>query len=62
MQEIGLQIYTVRDFTKTAEDLANTMKKIREIGFVFFTPQDVVRHSLLEKIITAYNDQEAEKL
>lgn len=33
MQEIGLQIYTVRDFTKTAEDLANTMKKIREIGY-----------------------------
>ena len=44
------------------ERALNTLKKIREIGFVFFTPQDVVRHSLLEKIITAYNDQEAEKL
>lgn len=37
----------------------DTLKSIREIGFVFFTPKDVVRHSLLEKIITAYNhDQE----
>jgi phosphate starvation-inducible PhoH-like protein len=34
------------------------LKNIREIGFVFFTPQDVVRHWLLEKIITAYTDGE----
>lgn len=33
MKEIGLQIYTVRDFTKTSEMLADTMKKIREIGY-----------------------------
>ncbi len=43
------------------EKALNTLKKIREIGFVFFSPQDVVRHTLLEKIITAYTDQEAEK-
>ena len=35
-----------------------SLKNIREIGFVFFSPQDVVRHSLLEKIITAYTDGE----
>ena len=33
----------------------DSLKDIREIRFVFFTPQDVVRHALLEKIITAYN-------
>ena len=33
MKEVGLQIYTVRDFTKTPEALAETMKKIREIGY-----------------------------
>ena len=38
------------------ERALDTLKNIREIGFVFFTPGDVVRHSLLEKIITAYND------
>lgn len=32
-----------------------SLKSIREIAFVFFTPRDVVRHALLEKIITAYN-------
>lgn len=32
-----------------------SLRNIREISFVFFTPQDVVRHALLEKIITAYN-------
>lgn len=32
-----------------------TLAGIREIGFVFFSPGDVVRHALLEKIITAYN-------
>ncbi|GIP35830.1 PhoH family protein [Paenibacillus sp. J2TS4] len=32
---------------------------IEEIGFVYFSEQDVVRHSLVQKIITAYNlDQE----
>ncbi len=33
----------------------NSLKNVPEIGFIFFTPKDVVRHSLLEKIITAYN-------
>lgn len=33
MKEVGLQIYTVRDFTKTPEALADTMKRIREAGY-----------------------------
>jgi phosphate starvation-inducible PhoH-like protein len=38
--------------------LAHALKTLRplpEIGFVFFSTADVVRHALLEKIITAYN-------
>lgn len=37
------------------EKALKTLKHVREIGFVFFSPGDVVRHALLEKIITAYN-------
>jgi phosphate starvation-inducible PhoH-like protein len=40
------------------ERALNTLKSVREIGFVFFSPGDVVRHALLEKIITAYNDHQ----
>ncbi|MBH5318130.1 PhoH family protein [Paenibacillus sp. GSMTC-2017] len=31
------------------------LKAIEEIGLIYFTEQDVVRHSLVQKIITAYN-------
>ncbi len=31
--KIGAQLYTVRDFTKTPEDIAESMKKISRIGF-----------------------------
>lgn len=30
---IAAQLYTVREFTKTPEDIAKTMKKVREIGY-----------------------------
>lgn len=33
------------------------LRKIEEIGFVHFDEQDVVRHSLVQKIIQAYNEQ-----
>jgi len=31
--EIAAQLYTVRDFTKTPDDIAKTLKKVREIGY-----------------------------
>jgi len=31
------------------------LKDIEEIGFIYFSEQDVVRHSLVQKIIVAYN-------
>lgn len=32
------------------------LREIEEIGMVFFTEQDVVRHALVQKIIIAYNE------
>jgi phosphate starvation-inducible protein PhoH and related proteins len=32
------------------------LRNIEEIGMVFFNEQDVVRHALVQKIITAYNE------
>ena len=40
------------------ERALKTLAEIREIGFVFFSPADVVRHNLLRKIINAYNYRE----
>lgn len=31
--EIGAQLYTVRDYAKTTEDFAETLKKIADIGY-----------------------------
>jgi phosphate starvation-inducible PhoH-like protein len=33
------------------------LKSIEEIGIVHFTEQDVVRHSLVQKIIVAYQSE-----
>lgn len=35
------------------------LSSIEELGFVYFAEQDVVRHSLVQKIIVAY-DRSAE--
>ncbi len=37
-------------------EAAVILKKIREIGFTQFTARDVMRHKLVEKIITAYDE------
>ncbi|CAO5682571.1 MAG: PhoH-like protein [Holosporales bacterium] len=36
-------------------DAVHVLKRIKEIGFVEFGPEDVVRHSLVGKIVEAYN-------
>jgi phosphate starvation-inducible PhoH-like protein len=33
------------------------LRDIEELGFIYFDEQDVVRHSLVQKIIVAYNEQ-----
>ena len=36
-------------------EAVSILKEIKEIGFTRFTARDVVRHKLVEKIITAYD-------
>lgn len=38
-------------------DAQRILKDIEEIGIVYFSEQDVVRHALVQKIIVAYNQQ-----
>ena len=41
------------------EHAISTLQKLPELGFVFFDTSDVVRHRLLEKIITAYTSADS---
>ena len=50
-----MQSDLVRGERSGLEHAAATLQKLPELGFVFFDTSDVVRHRLLEKIITAYN-------
>ena len=38
----------------------NSLSQLEELGFVYFNTKDVVRHSLLEKIINAYSEHDSE--
>ncbi|MFC4103967.1 PhoH family protein [Paenibacillus xanthanilyticus] len=42
-------------------EASRILKNIDEIGFIHFTDQDVVRHSLVQKIIMAYQSDAEEK-
>ncbi|MFB9325476.1 PhoH family protein [Paenibacillus aurantiacus] len=42
-------------------EASRILKNIEEIGFIYFTDQDVVRHSLVQKIIMAYQSDAEEK-
>jgi hypothetical protein len=33
LNQVAAQLYTIRDFVKTAPDIAASMKKIRDIGY-----------------------------
>jgi len=50
------QIDLPRGKTSGLIEAERILKDIDEIGFIHFTEQDVVRHSLVQKIITAYNE------
>jgi len=43
------------------EHALRTLRELPELGFVYFDTSDVVRHSLLEKIINAYAERSAER-
>lgn len=50
------QIDLPRGKTSGLIEAERILRNIEEIGFVTFAEQDVVRHSLVQKIITAYNE------
>lgn len=56
------QIDLPRGKTSGLIEAERILRGIEELGFIQFAEQDVVRHSLVQKIIVAYNhDQEAKK-
>jgi phosphate starvation-inducible protein PhoH and related proteins len=55
------QIDLPPDKTSGLVDAAVTLKNLKEIGFIYFTRRDVVRHDLVAKIIKAYEDKDQNK-
>jgi phosphate starvation-inducible PhoH-like protein len=53
------QIDLPRGKSSGLKEAIRILKAIPEIGFVHLTEADVVRHSLVQKIITAYKNEEA---
>jgi len=56
------QIDLPTDRTSGLIETKNILQDINGIKFVFFSKKDVVRHKLVQEIIRAYEDLEAEKL
>ena len=50
-----------RGVTSGLVDAVHILKNIDDIGFVEFTDKDVVRNSLVSKIVSAYNKAHEEK-
>ena len=51
------QIDLPKGFESGLEEAFKSLKKIKEIRFVYFTSKDVVRHNLVQKIVDAYDDK-----
>lgn len=49
------QIDLPRGKNSGLNEASRILKDIEEIGFITFTDSDVVRHSLVQQIIVAYN-------
>jgi phosphate starvation-inducible PhoH-like protein len=56
------QIDLPNDRTSGLIETKNILQDINGIQFVFFSKKDVVRHKLVQEIIRAYEDLEADKL
>lgn len=56
------QIDLPRGKTSGLMEAQRILKNIEEIGMIFFAEQDVVRHSLVQKIIVAYNHDAENKV
>jgi phosphate starvation-inducible PhoH-like protein len=55
------QIDLPNDRTSGLIESKNILQDINGINFVFFSKKDVVRHKLVQEIIRAYEDLEADK-
>jgi phosphate starvation-inducible PhoH-like protein len=55
------QIDLPNDRTSGLIESKNILQDIKGINFVFFSKKDVVRHKLVQEIIRAYEDLEADK-
>ncbi len=42
-------------------EVQNILSKVKGVEFILFSPKDVVRHRLVQNILEAYHDHEAEK-
>ena len=56
MSRIGLQMYTLRDYTKTAEDFENTLRRVAEIGLevLQLTPPGFLGVEATAKLLAKY--------
>jgi phosphate starvation-inducible PhoH-like protein len=55
------QIDLPDNVTSGLQDAVYTLKGIKEIGFIEFGPEDVVRHNLVGKIVQAYSKKSPKK-
>ena len=46
------------DIKSGLEQALEVLSKVEDIGFSYMTNRDVVRHPLVQKIVTAYDDYE----
>ena len=46
IKTIGVQLYTVRDFMKTEEDIRETFKRLKNLGYDQAQPADIARSGI----------------
>jgi len=52
------QIDLPRDRTSGLRHVIEVLKEVSGISFIFFQAKDVVRHPLVQRIVTAYDNSE----
>ena len=51
------QIDLAKPFESGLLQASTILRNIKEIGFMYFKSTDIVRHALVERIVTAYDEQ-----
>ncbi|MGD9385710.1 MAG: PhoH family protein, partial [Thioalkalispiraceae bacterium] len=55
------QVDLPRGQTSGLRNVVDVLKDVEGISFTFFTAKDVVRHPLVQRIVTAYERSDADK-